>query len=287
MTTHCDNVEGDADWTDWFYDSAPPSAPPPALSNDGLEPFYILPDGEEVHPVSNNGSMAVPSELVSGCQRLETVPLGVPVVPLGVPVDIAPVLEPIEAFPMGSGFPVTTSSVSRSRSPSLDLFSGDQEGLQVQGLETVSTDVAPAVWGLMEPMEPTEPKKPVKKPVKKNLKRNLKRHKLKRPASLKACVNPLCTHSMGCKAGQCKVCKVVQPYKNPKAGRPPNANVGSGNSRVNCWKCLSEWGSKKYCCDCGATNKWDNLTLKRPSESSEYSESPVAKKQRVEVRMVV
>lgn len=103
--------------------------------------------------------------------------------------------------------------------------------------------------------------------------------KLKRPASLKSCVNDECSHLMGCKAKHCKVCQFPQPYRNPKASRPATAKVGSGNGRVKCCECSVSWGSKKYRCDCGATNEWDRRASKRPS--SRDIDTIVAKKPRM------
>lgn len=94
-------------------------------------------------------------------------------------------------------------------------------------------------------------------------------HKKKRPASLKSCVNPNCTHQMGCKAKTCKVCKTLQPYKFTKTTKPKSVNKGYGNGKLECSSCHTKWGTRKLCCDCGAENTWDKKktlknTKKRP-----------------------
>jgi len=94
-------------------------------------------------------------------------------------------------------------------------------------------------------------------------------HKKKRPASLKSCVNPNCTHQMGCKAKKCKVCKTQQPYKFTKATKPKAANKGYGNGKLVCSSCHAKWGTRKLCCDCGAENIWDKKkTLKNTKKRS-------------------
>ena len=90
--------------------------------------------------------------------------------------------------------------------------------------------------------------------------------KKKRQKSVKLCVSPVCNLYMGCRALQCK-CGSPQPYKNPKSSRQPKMCTGSGNGKVVCWKCKHSFGTKKYHCDCGATNAWDKSWEKSTSKS--------------------
>ena len=105
-------------------------------------------------------------------------------------------------------------------------------------------------------------------------------HKKKRPTSLKNCVNPHCTHQMGCKAKMCKICKTNQPYKFTKCTKPKSINKGYGNGKLECAFCHSLWGTRKLRCDCGAENTWDKKrtlknTKKRPHSNLSARETRV------------